>query len=121
VAALVLTVDDGDEAPLPVAAARAASPVSDLLLVAPEGAYTLLAGDAGARAPRYEIGQARDRVLAARAGDADLGPLAANPRHVAGKGGDEGAVQRIALWVVLALAVAALGALTLRLSRKEAG
>ncbi len=115
----MLTVDDGDEAPLPLTAARAASPVADLYLVAPAGEYTLLAGDAAARPPRYEITQARDRVLAARAGDADLGALAPNPRHVPGHAGEAGsAVERIALWVVLALAVAALGALTLRLSRR---
>jgi hypothetical protein len=121
VSALVLEVDDGDEVPLPLAAAHADAKVAELRLLAPAGAYTLLAGDPQARAPRYEIGETavgRDRVIAAPAGDADVGAPAPNGQHklAAAAPGDW---EKNALWAVLTLAVAALGALTLRLSRKE--
>jgi hypothetical protein len=114
VAELTLVVDDGDEAPLPLSAARASSPVAELRLVAPAGGYTLLLGDAGARAPRYEIAGVRDRVLAAHAGTAELGPLAPNPAYASPKAADPR--HSYALWLVMGLAVVALGALTLRLS-----
>src|SRR5262249_55954652 len=45
VAELALVVDDGDEAPLPLAGAQGRVPVAELRLLAPAGAYTLLAGD----------------------------------------------------------------------------
>ena len=121
VRALVLIVDDGDEAPLPIVSARAEAKVAELRLVAPAGAYTLLAGNPEAHAPRYELGEtaeARARVLGAPAGDAEVGAPAPNPRHKR-PGGAAAGWEKEALWGVLGLAVVALGALTLRLSRKE--
>ncbi len=119
VAELTLVVDDGDEAPLALSAARASSVAAELWLVAPAGEYTLLAGDAAAHAPRYEIAAARARVLGAHAGAAEVGPLTPNPAHqaaVALPGGD--GRHTLALWLALGLAVVALGALALRLSRR---
>ena len=121
VRALVLVIDDGDEAPLPIVSARAEAKVAELRLVAPAGAYTLLAGNRDAHAPRYELGEtpdARARVLGAPAGDAQVGAPAPNPRHKR-PGGAAAGWEKEALWGVLTLAVIALGALTLRLSRKE--
>ena len=48
VTSLTLVVDDGDAAPLPLTAARATLPLAEIRVVAPAGAYTLLAGDADA-------------------------------------------------------------------------
>jgi hypothetical protein len=114
---LALVVEDGDEAPLPLAAARVTVPVPELVLVAPAGAYTLVTGEAEARPPRYEIAGARDQVLAAPAGEAEAGPLARNPRHREPVRVEER--EQWALWGAMALAVALLGALALRLARRE--
>jgi hypothetical protein len=115
--ALALEVDDGDEAPLPLSEATGRAPVAELRLLAPAGEYTLLAGDPETRAPRYDIAEIRDQVLAAEAGEADVGPPAPNPLHRPHLPRGE-ARDRLALWVVLGVAVAALAALSLRLARK---
>ncbi len=117
-AELTLVVDDGDEAPLPVAAAHAEAKTAELRLVAPPGDYTLLAGDPDARAPRYEIAAQRAQVLAAPAAFAEAGSLSPNAAHLPRLPGGE-ARDKLALWGVLALAVVALGALTLTLARRE--
>jgi hypothetical protein len=118
VTALSLFIDDGDEAPLAVVAARASFPVVDLRLVAPAGEYSLIVGDAEAHPPRYEIAHARAAVLAARAGVVEAGPLERSRQYKAreGKGIDR---EQMALWGVMIFAIAALGALTLRLARRE--
>jgi hypothetical protein len=118
VTSLALLVEDGDEAPLPIAAAHASAPLAELRLVAPAGNYTLLAGDPDAEAPRYEIANLRDRVLAARAVDCTPAALVPNPtcRPLAGT---RGGFEQLALWGAMGLAVVALVALTLRLSRRE--
>jgi hypothetical protein len=116
---LALVVDDGDEAPLPIVAAHARVPLPELVLVAPAGAYTLLTGDPEARPPRYEIAGARDDVLAVRAGDAQAGPVAPNPRHRAPPERRPETMERWGIWGVMVLAVVALGALALRLARRE--
>jgi hypothetical protein len=118
VADLTLMVDDGDEAPLPLVAAHAEARTAELRLLAPAGQYTVLAGDPDARAPRYEIAGAREQILAAPADWAEPGKLGPNPAHRPRLPGGE-ARDQYALWVVLGLAVAALGALTLRLARRE--
>ncbi|MFT3764276.1 MAG: hypothetical protein QM820_01950 [Minicystis sp.] len=117
VTALTLLVDDGDEAPLPVTSARAGLPLAEIRLVAPAGAYTLLAGDADAEPPRYEIARLRDRVLGAEAPAATVGPIGPNPRYRRVEMGT--GMQQTALWAVMGLAVVVLVGLTLRLSRRE--
>jgi hypothetical protein len=116
--ALDLWIDDGDEAPLPIASAVATQPLAEIRLVAPPGAYTLLVGDASAEPPRYEIAKLRDRVLAATAPTCALGPLGPSPDHQAPAPRHEER-QQIALWAAMAIAVVGLGWITLRLSRKE--
>lgn len=117
--ALVLVVEDGDDAPLD-ASVRARLPLAELMLVAPAGSYTLLAGNPEDRGPRYELAQVRDIVLAVDAGSIDAGGLEANPAFSRSarliKGG--GALQT-ALWTSIVLAVVVLGALTVRLARRE--
>jgi len=117
VTALTLLVEDGDEAPLPVTAARAGLPLAELRVVAPAGANTLLAGDPHAEPPRNEIARLRDRVLAAEAPAGVVGAALPNPRHRRVEVGS--GMQQTALWAVMGLAVVALAALTLRLSRRE--
>lgn len=116
VTALTLLVEDGDEAPLPVTAARAGLPLAELRVVAPPGAYTLFAGGES-EAPRYEIARLRERVLAAEAPLGAVGELLPNPRHRGPTVSD--GLEKTALWAVMGLAVVALAALTLRLSRRE--
>lgn len=118
VAELALVIEDGDEAPLPITSAEAALWLPELRLVAPPGAYTLLTGDRRAAPPRYEIARLRDRVLSADAPLAELGPLGPSPLHRPPAPPDEG-LPKSALWAVMALAIAALGWLALRLSRQE--
>jgi hypothetical protein len=120
VRSLALVVDDGDEAPLPLSAARAGLPLAELRLLAPPGAYTLLVGDPSADPPRYEIARLRDRIVAAEAPPCVASALAPNPRNVPGfRREGHRAIEQVALWGVLGLAVVALAGLTLRMSRQE--
>jgi hypothetical protein len=118
VSAVTLVVDDGDEAPLPIVSAHAEARTAELRLVAPPGEYTLLAGDPDARAPRYEIAASRAAVLAAPASMAEMGKLAPNAAHLPQLPGGE-ARDKLVLWIVLGLAVVALGGLTLKLASRE--
>lgn len=117
---LILEIENGGDAPLELTGATAWLPLPEIYLAAPAGRYDLLFGNAAADAPRYELARVRDVVLTVAAGDADTGELEPNPGHRAGLGAllDPG-TQRILLWTVLALAVLGLGALTLRLARRE--
>ncbi len=119
---LTLTIDDGDDAPLELASARARLPVADLYFAAPAGEYELLLGDSEASAPRYELARVRKVVLAVASGVAKAGPLEENPAFASWKrlGSARGA-QKALLWVALALAIVLLSWMTLRLARKEAG
>lgn len=120
VRSLALVVDDGDEAPLPLSVARASLPLAELRLLAPPGAYTLLVGDPEAGPPRYEIVRLRDRIVAAEAPPCVAGALVPSRRHAAGLPREgRRALEQVALWGVLGLAVVALAGLTLRMSRQE--
>jgi len=115
---LTLVIDDGDDAPLPVRGAEAAVPAAALLVVAAPGEYALLAGQADAPPPRYELGSARDVVVALDAAAIASRPGGPNPAFSrtaeVAAGGLPG---RVAVWFVLAAAVALLGLLTLRAAR----
>lgn len=115
--AWLLTVDNGDDAPLDLTA-DARVPLPALYFAAPEGAYELLLGDPDAEPPRYELERVRGVVLAVSAGEAATGELADNPdfsRAARLAGGS----RKWLLWLAVALAAAVLIALTLRLARSE--
>lgn len=120
VTSMDLMVDDGDEAPLPIVSAAAGLPLAELRLVAPPGAYTLMAGDPAAEPPRYEIARLRDRVIGAEAPECALGPLLPSTRHKPPppRPRDDGDATQL-LWAAMGLSVVGLGWLTLRLARKE--
>jgi hypothetical protein len=118
--ALVLTIEDGDDAPLTLRRAEATLPLPELYFAAPAGDYALLLGDPEAAAPRYELARARDVVLAVAAGEADAGPLEANPdfRRAARLASDRG-LRTVLVWAAIGLAAVVLAVLTLRLARRE--
>ena len=118
--AWLLTVDDGDDAPLVLRSASGRVPLPALFFAAPAGTYELLVGDPEAEPPRYELERVRGVVLAVAAGAAAAGPLESNPRfsrtaRLASRG------PAVALWGAVALVVAVLVVLTLRLARGEGG
>jgi hypothetical protein len=117
---LELAVVDGDDAPLVLTRADAVLPLPELYFAAPAGDYALLLGDPEAEPPRYELSRVRDVVLAVAAGDAQAGPLVANPDFSRGaRLATAPGAQRVLLWVALGLAVVVLGGLTLKLARRE--
>jgi len=117
---LVLQVEDGSDAPLPIDRVQGRFPLPTLYFPAPEGEYALLLGDPDAVAPSYELTRARSLVLAVASAPADAAPLKGNPVYsrtaglLAGPG-----LQRTVLWVALVIAVLVLGLFTLRLARRE--
>jgi hypothetical protein len=121
VASLRLEVTDGDDAPIEILRADAPVALPSLLLAAPAGAYTLLAGNPDAERPSYEIERARDVVLDLRAVPAVAGAGAENTRWTGTPGGAARQRQRLqqaAIWGAIVLAVIVLGLLTLRLARR---
>jgi len=112
---LTLIVADRDDAPLPLRKAEILVSAQDLFLLAPPGNYFLLLGDPELAPPHYEVAGWKDRILAVPAVTAGLGELTANPdrawwRRWLGTG----TPRPVILWPLLALAVIALVALTLR-------
>jgi hypothetical protein len=116
-----LVVTDGDDAPLEWSRAEARFPTAVVYFVAdPERSYRLLLGEPEAERPRYELERVRPVVLAVESREVETGLLEANPafRRSARLGSSRG-LQRLALWGALAVAVALLGWLTLKLARQE--
>lgn len=74
---LWLSVDDGDNAPLPLVRASLLLPEHRLRFVREGGALTLLAGRAGLAPPRYDLELLAPRLLGAPALEASLAPEAA--------------------------------------------
>ena len=125
VSSLELVVEDGDDAPLALRAARARLVLPEIFLAAPAGVYGLLLGDPHATAPRYELARVRDVVLAARSTPVSAEPLAPNPGYslrarLAG-GGLAALVPQVLLWTVLVAAVVILTLITLRVARSASG
>lgn len=121
--ALELVVDDGDDAPLVFAEITAQVLLPEVFLAAPEGSYQLLLGNPDVRAPRYELERVRDVVLAASGNAAKPGELEPNPAYslrarLGGEDGPSGLLRTGLVWGVLLVAVAVLGALTLRVVRQ---
>lgn len=116
---LALEVEDADDSPIRWTSASARVDVPRLYVLAAPGAYRLLLGNALDAAPSYDVGRARELILSVAFHAAPLGALGDNPDYRASArlaAGD--APSRVLLWVVLSLAVAALGVLTLRLVRQ---
>ncbi|HEX5065899.1 MAG TPA: hypothetical protein VFY49_07285, partial [Myxococcota bacterium] len=93
--ALVLRVDDGDDAPLAFVEASADVLLPEVFVVAPEGRYEMLLGNPDVPAPRYELERVRDVVLAAGSNAAAPGALEENPSfslraRLGGDGGPSG-------------------------------
>jgi hypothetical protein len=121
--ALVLRVDDGDDAPLAFVEASADVLLPELFVVAPEGRYDMLLGNPDVPAPRYELERVRDVVLAAGSNAAAPGALEENPSfslraRLGGDDGPSGLMRTGLVWGVLLAAIAVLGALTLRVMRQ---
>jgi hypothetical protein len=118
--AWVLTIDDGDDAPLVLRSAAVRVPLPALFFAAEEGRYELLVGDPEAEPPRYELERVRGVVLAVAAGETEAGALEPNPRFSrTARLGSRGPT--VLLWIAVALVVAVLVVLTLRLARGESG
>ena len=121
VEALEREVADGDDAPIAIARIEAPLVLPSLLVVAPAGSYTLLAGNPDAELPRYEIEGAREllRDLGRVVAQADAGRD--NPQWTGTPGGSarrRAWLQQLAVWGAIVLAVAVQGFVTLRLVRQ---
>jgi hypothetical protein len=122
IARLILRIDDGDDAALPLRAVEARCPVPDIFVAAPAGSYALLAGDADAVAPRYELESVRDVVLAVGAEEIRPQPIEKNPGYKLSSRFTQGqGPGRAVLWTALIAAVVVLLAVTLRLARQQPG
>jgi len=111
-----LEIIDGSDAPITLDRVSLSLPSPTLFLAAPDGDYRLLAGDARAEPPVYEIAEATDLLLAVRAADAEVGAARANAAHVVPAWWEGADAHTWILWAVLLLAVVVLGFLTLRLA-----
>jgi len=109
---LLVVVEDGDNAPLPVAGARLLLPAWRLRFFHPGPALELLYGAARMDAPRYDLALLAPRLRTAPAREIELGPPAAGP---AAAERDAATTGRIVFIAVLAAVVVALLALLARL------
>jgi hypothetical protein len=112
---LLLLVEDGDNAPLTVGAAKLLLPTWRLRFFHPGTPLQLLHGARDVGAPRYDLSLLAPRLRAAPAVEVDFiaGTAEGGPLDAAEKTG------RIAFWVVLGVAVVALLALLGKLLGKE--
>jgi len=116
---LRLEVDEGDNAPLTLTAARGAVRVPRVTFKAGPGTYRLLLGNRGAESPRYDLAGLRQEVLSYSAVAATVSPAEANPafrRFAADYFAD--APPTLLLWGTLLAAVVALVLLTARAIRQ---
>jgi hypothetical protein len=111
---LLVTVDDGDNAPLALDAARLQLPSYRLRFFHPGGALQLLYGGQGVAAPRYDLALLAPRLRAAGAREVALGPP---PPPEASASSPQG-TSRLVFWGVLGLAVVGLLALVAKLLLK---
>lgn len=70
---LLVRIDNGDDAPIPIDAVRVTSPVRELRVRVPEGGARLVYGAPGAGAPSYDLALLRDEVRRMPVADATLG------------------------------------------------
>jgi hypothetical protein len=116
---LELTVEDGDNPPLQLVAARAElAPVPWLYFESPDaGLLTLRCGDPDRSAPRYDLEAARETLAAARPAPARLG-LAAPPSPAPPVQGPSLWRPSVVAWGALLVGVVAMLWLLARLIRK---
>lgn len=108
---LVVSIDDGDNAPVPLVRASLLLPAQRLRFVREEGvALTLVYGQAGLAPPRYDLELLASRLLGAPAFEAALAPPA--PEAVEREAGPK------LFWAALVGAVVALLLLVARLLRR---
>lgn len=108
---LLLAVDEGDNAPLPLGAPKLLLPSFRLRFFAPAGEpLTLCYGAKGLGAPRYDIALLAPRLVGASASEVSLGPEPAPA-----PGAARSPAERRLFWVVLVAAVLVLLAVTARL------
>lgn len=117
---LELEVVDGSDAPLAFERAEASLPSPTFYLAAPDGEYRVLAGDAEAEPPRYELEAARELALSVQATDAQVGEAGPNAARVEPPWWSAENASGLVVWAVLLLAVLFLGLLTLRVVRQSA-
>ena len=87
---LFVTIDDGDNAPVPLVRASLLLPAQRLRFVREEGAsLTLVYGQAGLAPPRYDLELLAPRLLGAPAMEARLAPATPGGRGTGGEGGPE--------------------------------
>jgi hypothetical protein len=118
--ALRLSIDNGDNAPLGLRAADVRTSVRRVVYNGTGGAATMLLGNPRARAPRYDVASIAPDLVSARArtvnpADRVAGSAFAPTVEAAAARG----VDRVALWAILGLSVAALLGLTVRLLRDQ--
>jgi hypothetical protein len=116
--AVILEIDEGDNAPLTLKAARGAVSVPRVALKARPGPLRLVLGNPEAQAPRYDIAALRREVVSYSAEPLQAGGLTPNPafrRRAADYLRD--APPTLLLWSALLAAVLALLYLTARLVR----
>lgn len=114
---LYASIDDGDNSPLPLAGASLLLPSHRLRFVRGEGDITLLLGQPGLAAPRYDIELLAPRLLGAPAVEVELAPAAGNAATPVQSAGPK------LFWAALVGAVVALLVVLARLLRRapEAG
>jgi hypothetical protein len=116
---MTLEVDEGDNAPLSVAAALGLVRVPRVTFKTGPGSYRLLLGNRDATAPRYDLASLRQEVLAYSALAARASPAQANPAFRRFAGDYFGEAPPLLLWGTLVGAVAVLLLLTARALRER--
>jgi len=120
---LAVEIEDGDNAPLTLTAARARvlTPRLAFKWKGAKGGLRLLYGSRRATAPQYDLGVLRSEVLAYAARPAKLGALDKNPVY-GGISGDIGDLSnaKTVLWITLVILVAGLLLVAVRLIKKLA-
>jgi hypothetical protein len=115
VAAVTLSVDEGDNTPLPLLPPRLLLPSYRLrFYAAGDGARTLLYGEPSLPSPRYDLALLAPRLVGVSSNDATLGPEGVNAVPAAGASGGP------LFWGILVAAVVALLVLLGRLLRPGA-
>jgi hypothetical protein len=113
---VMLEIDEGDNAPLPLDAAELLLPHRRVRFAHPGGdALRLLYGNAQSAPPRYDLSLLRSTVMAAPATDIDLAATAApiaEPPHAS--------TQKLALWAILGGAIVVLLVVLARLVKRDA-
>jgi hypothetical protein len=112
---ITLTVDEGDNRPLPIAGARLELPAYHVRFVYPEGAkLTLLYGNERMAPPQYDLQLLASRLVGVASREISLEAKDAPPIET------EGRTQTLIFWIALAAAVITILLLLARLLRSEA-